>query len=215
MVYVCPLQEVTTASNGHGYILANGRTWVREKPPDATVVDKPSVSSHKRAALSVNTTHTTVPQNASPKGPKRARHPNMSLHIIGDKRIYADSSKECLQFAKLGSCPAGIFCSFEHNGSSEHQQKKVCNRYATDKTKADWRCILLETRRFQNAARSLPQRQRIMPGRRARSATSPVSGLRLLLAVYLHRGQVSLRSREAHGRHSAVPELQHRCLPTG
>ncbi|KAH7728194.1 zinc finger protein [Aphelenchoides avenae] len=120
--------EVTTASNGHGYILANGRTWVREKPPDATVVDKPSVSSHKRAALSVSTSIPSVPQKTSPKGPKRARHPNMSLHIIGDKRIYADSSKECLQFAKLGTCPAGIFCSFEHNGSAEHQQKTVCTR---------------------------------------------------------------------------------------
>uniref|UniRef100_A0A1I7XK58 C3H1-type domain-containing protein n=1 Tax=Heterorhabditis bacteriophora TaxID=37862 RepID=A0A1I7XK58_HETBA len=62
----------------------------------------------------------------------------MSLRIINGKRVAGDS-REC--FANLeGKCVAGIFCRFEHDGSTNHQNKKVCSRLLRGLCRPDANC---------------------------------------------------------------------------
>lgn len=51
-----------------------------------------------------------------------------SLRIINGRRIYG-GTKECYQFVENGSCLAGVFCSYEHEGDVNHQTNNLCARF--------------------------------------------------------------------------------------
>lgn len=63
------------------------------------------------------------------KNSKRERFFNRSLVIFKNgARSYA-GSKECFVLLSGEQCGKGIFCEFLHNGSADHQKRKVCHRW--------------------------------------------------------------------------------------
>ncbi|PAV78654.1 hypothetical protein WR25_15461 [Diploscapter pachys] len=68
-----------------------------------------------------------VPAFTSPKQKSQIPSRNaMSLRFINGQKVLGGSN-ECFNHIK-GSCPAGIFCRFEHEGKMDHTKKRVCFR---------------------------------------------------------------------------------------
>src|SRR4051794_6233833 len=67
-------------------------------------------------------------QQAALTRPTQKRYTNMSLTIMKNgKRLY-NGNRECYQFTENGKCLNGLFCIYDHNGSTEHMRTRVCYR---------------------------------------------------------------------------------------
>lgn len=114
------MKQSSLVEPSRGYVLPNGRTWVSNRL-DSTYYRKQRLTLQNK----------TIPMS-NPDQQKQASTKNRfiskSLKILKNgTRVYG-SSKECYPFLESGNCPNGVFCIYEHNGSTEHHRIKICNR---------------------------------------------------------------------------------------
>jgi hypothetical protein len=85
----------------------------------------PPINTAKTTTAQISKQH----QQASITRPPQQRDTNMSLMIMKNgKRLY-NGNRECYQFTENGNCMNGLFCIYEHNGSTEHMRIRVCHRF--------------------------------------------------------------------------------------
>lgn len=94
----------------------------RRAPVSSTADSFPAVTSE---TLKFATKFSTA--NSSIQSRNSMSRINRRLRRINDK-IYTGASKECFDFAQRGTCVAGVFCSFDHNGDSSHRTEAICER---------------------------------------------------------------------------------------
>lgn len=127
-----PLHPTMLVSSSLGSPVSSSQTKPTEassKTPTKTIVAA-DLSKKKNNTAQLTNGRPSTPQQQPSNFPIVKKHfSNRSLLILKNgKRLYA-GSKECYQFVETGNCLNGIFCIFEHNGSSEHQRTRVCNRF--------------------------------------------------------------------------------------
>ncbi|KAL3104190.1 hypothetical protein niasHS_002217 [Heterodera schachtii] len=133
--------EVGPASSSTGYGMRTSNVWVSsdlmakmiQQQQTVSFTTKSSAASdhsippppivHDKNNLQLNTRETV---DARHPGTRKRLHHNRSLIILKTGRRVYQGSKDCFQFLETGNCLNGVFCEYEHEGSTEHSAKKVC-----------------------------------------------------------------------------------------